>query len=62
MTTFSVKNLDARYTVSEELVLSFLPQWVARFEGSLIGVYDSRVLAECNCRWHYSMQMCAEEA
>lgn len=62
MIAFSVKNLDARWSVSEELVLSFVKAWVARCEDEIIGVYQTRTMAEHSCRWSASQMMCLEEA
>lgn len=62
MTTYAILNLPATYTVSEELVLSFLPQWVARYEETVLGMFDSRVRAQHQCVWHCSVQQCLEEA
>lgn len=62
MTTYAVMNLDARYSVSQELVLVFIESWAARFEGELLGFFGSKLMAEHMCRWHESVQQCLEEA
>ena len=58
----AILGIDARYTVEQSYISSFLVQWVARFEDKVIAVCEGRKLAEDTCRYHDSMQTCWEES
>lgn len=62
MTRFSLPNVPATYSVSQETVLHFLTKWCAWRENVLLGFYDSRTLAEHAAKWDYSEALCTEEA
>lgn len=59
---YAILGLDARYTVEQSYIASFLVQWIARFDGKVIGISSGRKLAEDTCRYHDSMQTCWEES
>lgn len=61
MPALSILNLDARYSVSQELVLVFISSWAARYNDDLLGFFPTRREAEGYCFWHESVQMCDEE-
>lgn len=57
----SVMGIDARYSVENTLVLSFMSVWVARCEEQVLGMYETRKLAEHHCVFHESDARCLEE-
>lgn len=62
MPSYSILNLDARFSVSQELTLVFLEVWTASFEGETLGIFGSRLAAEHACYWSASQERCLEEA
>jgi hypothetical protein len=62
MPSYSVLNLDARFSVSQELTLVFLEVWTARCEETVLGMFGSRLAAEHACYWSASQECCLEEA
>lgn len=62
MPSYSVLNLDARFSVCQELALVFLEVWTANCEGETLGIFGSRIAAEHACYWAASQERCLEEA
>lgn len=61
MIRFSIPNIDARFSVANDVVPSFYPVWASRFEERIIAISMTRAEAEEACRIHALCVEAAEE-
>lgn len=52
----SILNLDARYTISQEFLSHFYPEWVIRLDGAFILSHDNEAVAKNLARVHSGMK------
>ena len=55
----AVMNLPATYSTTNELIFEYLPQFVAWYEDTILGFYDTIEQAQGKCKLHALCVECA---